>query len=80
MSYIMVTVSERTASALGRHVTAPTIAEAVKTAGRKLLKNGRSGDVPIRVALLGGSFVAKIPTLHEAARDLARATPLELAE
>jgi hypothetical protein len=83
MNYIMVTVSERTASALGHQVTAPTIAEAVQTVARQLLKEGRSGDPLIRLALLGGSFVGRIPSLHEAAqgstRDLARSIALELA-
>ena len=79
----MVTVCERTASALGHQVTAPTIAEAVQTVARKLLTEGRNGDLPTRVALRGGSLVGKIPTLREAAqgstRDLARAIPLKLA-
>ena len=83
MSYIMVILSERTPSALGHQVTAAPIAKTVQAAARKLLKEGRSGHLPVRIALFGGSFVGKIPSLREAAegltRELARTIALDLA-
>ena len=68
MSYMMVTFSERTTLALGHQVAAPTLAE---TVARKLLKQSRSGDLPVRDELDAGNLVTKIPMLHEAAQGLA---------
>ena len=78
MSPITIIVSGYEASALGHSQSSPNVAENIRRIAKALIAEGRDPNLPVRIALRGGCFVASIPTLADAikpqtfSRDLIR--------